>query len=97
MTIAVELADGQKWDVQTTTRDFVAYDQTAKRQRPPWGPMGENIALWEAFLAWHASKRQGLYSKPWEAFLDECVNADGGVDESVDPTLSGAGDASSLT
>jgi hypothetical protein len=97
MTIAIEMTDGSKWDVQTTTRDYVAYDQTAKRQRPPWGPMGDNIALWEAFVAWHASKRLGLYAKPWETFLDECVAADGKADETVDPTLSGVGEDSSLT
>lgn len=97
MTITVLMENGDTWDVQTTTRDYVAYDQTAKRQRPPWGPMTENVALWEAFIAWNASKRLGHYSKPWEQFLDDCVSADGKADEFVDPTLSGVGPDSSLS
>lgn len=97
MTISVELVNGDAWDVQTTTRDYVAYETTAKRQRPPWGPMADNLAMWEAFVAWSASKRVGKYAGSWEQWLDECVSVDGRADEAVDPTLSAPGGDSSLT
>jgi hypothetical protein len=97
MTLQIEMSNGDAWEVSTHTRDYVAYDQTAKRQKPPWGPMTENVAMWEAFIGWHASKRIGKYSGPWESFLDECVSVDGKADEAIDPTLQGAGDGSLLT
>jgi hypothetical protein len=94
----IELQDGRTFTVQTNTRDYVLYDQTAKRQKPPWGPMTENIALWEAFTGWAAAKRTGNYSGSWEQFLDDCVSVDTRPPgEDVDPTLQGAGDGSSLT
>lgn len=90
MTIAIQMANGDTWDVKTTTGDYVAFEETGKRQRPPWGPMTENTARWEAFLAWHASRRLGLYEKPWETFLDDCVMADGQAVE-LDPTVRAPG------
>jgi hypothetical protein len=95
-TIDIELQDGRRFTVQTSTRDYVLYDQTAKRQKPPWGPMTENIALWEAFTGWAAAKRTGNYSGSWEQFLDDAVSVDTQPQgEDVDPTLRGAGDDSS--
>jgi len=97
-TIEIELADGRKFTVQTSTRDYVQYDQTAKRQKPPWGPMTENIALWEAFTGWAAAKRAGEYAGSWEQFLDDAVSVDTQPPgEDVDPTLSGRGEDSLLT
>jgi hypothetical protein len=93
MTIDIELADGRKFTVQTVTKDYVAYDQTAKRQKPPWGPMSDNVALWEAFCGWAAAKRSGEYAGGWDAFLDDCVSVETrAAGEDVDPTLQGAGD-----
>jgi hypothetical protein len=90
LTISITMANGDQWTVQTTTRDYVAYDDTAKRQRPPWGAMGDNVARWEAFLAWHASRRLGLYDKPWESFLDDAVSVDGAPAD-LDPTVTAPG------
>ena len=90
MVLKVTMTNGDEWEVQTVTGDFVAYDDTAKRQRPPWGSMSENIARWEAFLGWRASKRQGLYGKSWEEFLDDCANVDGEPVD-LDPTQRGLG------
>lgn len=97
MTMTITLESGDTWTVKTTTRDYIAYDQTAKRQRPQWGPMTENVALWEAFIGWNASKREGKYTKPWETFLDEAVTVDGKPDDVVDPLLQGVGDDSLLS
>jgi|SRR6476660_4208233 hypothetical protein len=97
-TIDIELADGRRFTVQTSTRDYVQYDQTAKRQKPPWGPMTENIALWEAFCGWAAAKRTGEYAGSWESFLDDAVSVDTRPPgEDVDPTLQGVGGDSSAT
>jgi hypothetical protein len=97
MTLKIELENGEAWEVRTSTSDYVAFDQTGKRQKPPWGAMGDNVALWEAFIGWHASKRTGKYAGPWEKFLDECVMCDGVADEPVDPTNLLAGADSSST
>ena len=59
MTIDIELSDGRAFTVQTVTRDYVQYDETAKRQKPAWGNMVENTATWEAFCGWAAAKRTG--------------------------------------
>lgn len=86
MILTVSMANGDEFDVTSTTKDFVAYDDTAKRQRPQWGSMGENTPRWEAFVAWHAARRMGKYDKPWESFLDDCVNVDGRPLD-MDPTV----------
>jgi hypothetical protein len=96
MAIQIQMANGDAWEVRTTMGDFVAYDDTGKRQRPPWGAMADNVARWEAFLAWHASRRLGLYDKPWETFLDDCVLADGQAVD-LDPTVKAPGVDGSLS
>lgn len=90
MVMVITMANGDQWECRTTTGDYVAYDDTAKRQRPPWGAMDQNVARWEAFLGWHASRRLGLYDKPWEQFLDDCVSVDGQPVD-MDPTVKAPG------
>ena len=89
MKLIVDMANGDQFEVLSATTDYVAYDDTAKRQRPQWGGMTENVARWEAFIAWHALKRVGKYSGSWDSFLDEAVNVDGEPLE-TGPTLLGA-------
>jgi hypothetical protein len=89
MKLIVDMNNGDQFEVLSATTDYVAYDDTAKRQRPPWGAMSENVARWEAFIAWHALKRVGKYTGSWDSFLDDAVNVDGQPLDSG-PTLLGA-------
>jgi hypothetical protein len=93
LTINVEMDDGRTWQVRATTADYIRYDTTARKQRPPWGAMGDNLALWEAFVAWSASRREGQYQGSWDDWLDHNIVCDG-QSEDVDPTLLAASDDS---
>lgn len=85
----VEFTDGREIDIDTTTRDYVNYENTARKHK--WGPMGDNPAIWEAFAAWSALKRTGQFDGTWEAFLDAAVNVEG-TPFDVDPSRSAVGD-----
>jgi hypothetical protein len=86
LTINVEMNNGDMWTVKATTADYIRYDTTARKQRPPWGSMGENLALWEAFIGWSASQRIGKYQGSWDDFQRDNAVCDGQADD-VDPTL----------
>lgn len=92
LNVHIEMADGQTFDVQSKTSDYIKYEKTARIHK--WGPMAENMALWEAFIGWSAANRLGLLNMPWEQFIEEVETVDGRSAE-TDPTKSVVGDASS--
>lgn len=89
------MANGEVLETTTSLRDYVLYETTAKRQRPPWGAISDNPSRWEAFVSWAALRRTGQYAGGFETFLDEAEIVDCSQDEQVDPTNEEAGDGSS--
>lgn len=79
----VEFNDGTVLEVDTSTADYLRFETTAKRHG--WPSMQESPARWEAFSAWSALERTGMYSKPWEQFLEDVGMVDG-VPRKVNPT-----------
>lgn len=67
-TMTVELLDGTVLEVRTSLRDATKWEATSRKHK--WGPIGENLALWEAFLAWSALDRAGTWSGTFDQFLD---------------------------
>jgi hypothetical protein len=92
LDIHIEMENGDVFETQTKTADYLLFEVTAQKHR--WGSMSDNPARWEAFLAWASLKRIGKYTAPWEQFLKdvEIVDAKPVV---VDPTSEVVGDASS--
>lgn len=88
----VEMNDGTSLKVQSSLRDYVNYEVTAKKQKPPWGGMAENNARWEAFVAWSALKRTEQYTGTWEQFLDDAAIVDATAID-ANPTQVGVMDA----
>lgn len=84
-------------EVQTLNPDLIAYDRTRLRQSPHWPPAQDNPWQWLTFLAWHASRRQGLIPgdltyESWEASTLQVENVEDEDDEEAgvaDPTPPG--------
>ncbi len=94
LNITIEMDNGDKFEVQTKTADYLLYETTAKRHK--WGTVSDNPAMWEAFLGWAASRRVGKYSGTWETFIKD-VDMVEAKQEDLDPTQSVVGDASPLS
>ena len=90
LNIKIAMDNGDEFEVQTKTADYLLYEQTAKRHK--WGGVSDNPALWEAFLAWASARRVGKFSGTWEAFQKE-VDIVEASPEDVDPTKEVVGDA----
>lgn len=70
---SVELEDGTEFtDVRVTLQDKLQFERTAKVKK--WDAQ-ENFFTFAAFVAWHATKRAGLHSLPWEEFEKSAVDA----------------------
>lgn len=91
LDIKIDMDNGDHFDVQTKTADYLLYETTAKKHR--WGGVSDNPAQWEAFLAWAALRRLGKYSGTWESFVKE-VDIVEAKQIDVDPTPEVVGDAS---
>lgn len=87
-----EMADGSVLKADTTTKDYILYETTGKRQKPPWGGISENPARWEAFISWSAFRRTGQYAGSFDAFLDDVEMVEAAGETEVDPTPSDPGD-----
>jgi hypothetical protein len=61
--LQVTLDDGRVYRVQAMNPDLLMYDRTAVKHHWPDGSKAP--FLWLTFLAWHASKRQGLIPDDW--------------------------------
>lgn len=92
LNVRAEMVDGRVLETTTSLRDYVLYETTAKRQKPPWGGIGDNPSRWEAFVSWAALRRTGQYSDTFEAFLDAAEIVDASAEEPVEPTTPEAGD-----
>jgi hypothetical protein len=92
----VEMDDGTTLKVTTKMADYVLYETTAKRQKPPWGGIGDNPSLWETFVSWAALRRTGQFSSSFEAYQKE-VGMVSGEAQDVDPTTTEPGDDSLLS
>lgn len=90
LRLIVTKPDGSTYTVVTSNADLVQFDLTAHQKN--WPDMEHGPVLWGAFVAWHASRRLGIYGEemPWEKFwpshpaitLDQAKPS-----EPVDPTL----------
>lgn len=88
MHITAEMADGRILKADSTSADYMRYEQTAKRHK--WGSMQDNPAIWEIFVGWCALVRTGQYGGTWEQFTapggaESAVNVDGELFD-LDPT-----------
>jgi len=93
LNVRVEMNDGRELTTKTSLKDYVSFETTAKRQKPPWGGISDNPSRWEAFVSWSALRRTGQYDGTWEQFLDDAAIVDASADE-VEPTQPAVGDAS---
>lgn len=85
-TVEVEL-DGHDSPVTVVAdnRDFVAWDMVAPQKK--WPKMAEAPILAGTYLAWHALKRQGLYTDTFDKFrLDDCLSVEVQESQPADPT-----------
>jgi hypothetical protein len=73
-------------EATTALRDYILFETTAKRQKPPWGGITENPTRWEAFVSWAALRRTGQYPGGFDTFLDEVEVVDASSEEPLDPT-----------
>jgi hypothetical protein len=92
LNVHAELVDGRVLEAKTALKDYILYETTAKRQKPPWGGISDNPSLWEAFVSWAALRRTGQYMDSFENFQNEADVVDASADEPVDPTQSDPGD-----
>ena len=94
LNVRVEMNDGRELTCQTAMRDYIRFEETAKKQKPPWGGISDNPSRWEAFVSWSALKRTAQYEGTWEQFLDDAALVDAAAEETVDPTNVVVGDGS---
>lgn len=94
LNVHAEMVDGRVLETRTSMKDYILFETTAKRQKPPWGGIAENPSRWEAFVSWAALRRTGQFSGGFETFLDETDIVDASTDEPVEPTQQDPGDDS---
>lgn len=70
-TIDVEMVDGTKHTVRTIFADAIAYESTARKHG--WGTPRESTMQSLAFVCWHALKRTGTVTEPYESWRDNLV------------------------
>lgn len=97
LTITATMNDGRVLEARTAMKDYISYETTARRQKPPWGGVSDNPSQWEAFISWAALRRTGQYAGSFDTFLDEAEIVEANAEEEVDPTTAGAGEGSSST
>jgi hypothetical protein len=68
--LRVVMADDAEWQVQPIGPDQIRFELTASKHK--WPPFTDTPVLWQTFLAWTASRREGLLptSVTWEEFRD---------------------------
>lgn len=68
-----ELEDGTKGEgIRIILKDKLQYERTARVKK--WDPEKDFFSF-GAFLAWHASKREGLHELTFEDFTDKAIEA----------------------
>jgi len=91
--VTVTLIDGDVLTVRTVLRDQIRYEDTAKRQKPPWGGVADNPGKWEGFVSWAALKRTGQVDSTYEAYCDTVADIEFDFDAEVLPTSRANGGA----
>lgn len=89
---SIELQDGTAVsDVRVTLQDKLQFERTARVKK--WDAQ-ENFFTFAAFVAWHATKREGHHDLSWEDFEKNALDAtvrtegeDGGEAEDGIPDL----------
>lgn len=89
LRLKVTKPDGSTYHIITSNADLVQYDLTAYQKN--WPPIDRGPILWASFVAWHASRRLGIYGEemPWEKFWPSHPQIDNDPAEPavvVDPT-----------
>jgi len=97
LNVRAEMNDGTVLETRTALKDYVLFETTSKRQKPPWGSISENPSLWEAFVSWAALRRTGQYQGGFESFQNDVDLVDATPQAEVDPTNEVAGDGSLST
>jgi len=77
-TFAYELADGSTGEITPANPDQIAWEKTAASRYPQFGarrdPNGgllmTGTITQTTFIIWHALKRAGQYTEPFEHFRD---------------------------
>jgi hypothetical protein len=82
--VRVVMDDGAEWEVQTLNPDLLRYEDTAARHK--WGSPQDSPMLWSTFIAWAASKREGLTALKWEEFKDAAISISVQELTEMDPT-----------
>jgi hypothetical protein len=91
LNVHAEMVDGRVLEARTALKDYLLYETTAKRQKPPWGGISDNPSRWEAFVTWAALRRTGQFPGSFESFTDEAEIVDANAEEEVDPTTEDPG------
>lgn len=88
--LRVELEDGSTWDVHTDQRDMARWEM--QKFGGPVGELEQKMMTALRFMAWSASKRQGLTVLTWDVFDEQCIEAlpldleeSDGADDAEDP------------
>ena len=94
LNVRAEMVDGRVLETTTAMKDYILFETTGKRQKPPWGGLSDNPSRWEAFVSWAALRRTGQYAGGFETFLDEAdiVDATAPDGTDVEPTTGDPGD-----
>lgn len=86
LDVKATLFDGRELTAKTALKDYILFENTGRRQKPPWGGISDNPTRWEAFVTWAALRRTGQYSAGFETFLDEAEIVEADSESDVDPT-----------
>jgi len=95
--LRVVMADGAEWEVQPIGPDQILWERTAVKHK--WPDFQQTPVTWQTFLAWAASRREGLIppSLTWEAFSGSehryVQNVQDTPAEEEDPDAPGPADA----
>jgi hypothetical protein len=93
LNVKAEFPGGKILESSTTMKDYILWETTAKRQKPPWGTLTDNPTRWEAFITWAALRRTEQYSAGFETFMDEAEIVEASAPEvEVEPTTGDPGD-----
>lgn len=67
--LRVVMEDGAEWEIQPKGKDQIRWEETAVKHK--WPDFQKTPAKWQTFLAFTASRREGLIplALSWEEFL----------------------------
>jgi hypothetical protein len=93
--LRVIMADGGEWEIQPIGPDQILWETTAVKHK--WPEFTRTPVTWQTFLAWAASRREGLVptALTWETFRaqHQYVQA---VDQDTEPAADDQADDDEL-